>query len=58
MLKIPPMIKNSGYGYYDSNSGTGEFEVVNKTVDLDVSPLTQTLAVLQGGAVERVAWND
>ena len=51
ILKIPPVIKNSGYAYYDSNTRTGEFLIVNKTVDLDVSPLTQTLAVLSNDKI-------
>jgi hypothetical protein len=25
VLKVPPMTGNTGYGYYDSNTKTGEF---------------------------------
>jgi hypothetical protein len=46
VLKVPPMIDNSGYGYYDSATRSGEIEYVAKTIDLDVSPLTQTLSVI------------
>ncbi len=46
VLKVPPMIGNSGYGYYDSVTGAGSIKYVNKTIDLDVSPLTQTLSLL------------
>jgi hypothetical protein len=51
ILKVPPVIKNSGYAYYDSNTRSGEFIIVSKTVDLDVSPLTQTLAVLSSDKI-------
>jgi hypothetical protein len=46
ILKVPPTIGNSGYGFYDSNTKTGQFVYVNKTVDLDVSHLTQTLGLI------------
>lgn len=34
ILKVPPTIGNSGHGYYDSNTKTGEFVFINKTIDL------------------------
>lgn len=58
VLKVPPTIGNSGYGYYDSNTNTGQFTFINKTIDLDVSPLTQTLGLINKDKLERVAWND
>lgn len=58
VLKVPPTIGNSGYGYYDSNSNSGQFTFVSKTIDLDVSPLTQTLGLINKDKLERVAWND
>jgi hypothetical protein len=51
VLKVPPVIKNSGYGYYDSNSHSGEFAFINKTLDLDVSALTQTISVLSSDKI-------
>lgn len=58
ILKVPPMIGVSGYGYYDSNSFSGQFEYVNKSVDLTVSPLTQTLGQINHEQLDRIAWND
>ncbi len=46
VLKVPPMIGDSGYGYYDSASGSAQLKYVSKTIDLDVSPLTQTLGLI------------
>jgi hypothetical protein len=46
ILKVPPTIGNSGYAYYDSSTQTGTFEFVNKTVDLEVSPFTQTMSII------------
>jgi hypothetical protein len=51
VLKVPPVIKNSGYGYYDSNTRSGEFAFINKTIDLDVSALTQTISVLSSDKI-------
>jgi hypothetical protein len=51
VLKVPPAIKNSGYGYYDSNTRSGEFAFINKTIDLDVSALTQTISVLSSDKI-------
>jgi hypothetical protein len=51
VLKVPPAIKNSGYGYYDSNTRSGEFAFINKTIDLDVSALTQTISVLSNDKI-------
>lgn len=58
ILKVPPTIGNSGYGYYDSNTKTDQFAFINKTVDLEVSALTQTLGLINKDKLERVAWND
>lgn len=46
VLKVPPMTKNYGYGYYDASMRTAEFVYINKPVDTDVSPLTQTLSLI------------
>ncbi len=51
VLKVPPAIKNSGYGYYDSNTRSGQFAFINKTIDLDVSALTQTISVLSSDKI-------
>ena len=51
ILKVPPAIKNSGYGYYDSNTKSGEFAFINQTVDLGISPLTQTVSVLSSDRI-------
>lgn len=58
VLKVPPTIGNSGYGYYDSNMLNGQFLFTTKTIDLDVSPLTQTFSLINKDKLERVAWND
>ncbi len=58
ILKVPPRIGKSGYGYYDSTMKSGEFIYLNNSVDLQISPLTQTLAVINQANLERVAWND
>jgi hypothetical protein len=34
VLKVPPVIDNNGYGYYDANTKSGQFVFVNKTIDL------------------------
>lgn len=52
------MIGDSGYGYYDSTTASGKIQYVAKTLDLDISPLTQTLALINKNKLERVAWND
>lgn len=46
ILKVPPTIGNSGYAYYDSSTQTGTFVFANKTVDLEVSPFTQTMSII------------
>lgn len=58
MLKVPPMIGNSGYGYYDSNSKNSQFEVINNNVDAEGSPLARTLAFINSEGLQRIAWND
>lgn len=52
------MIGNSGYAYYDSSTKSGELIYYNKTVDVQISPLTQTLTLINRESLERVAWND
>ena len=58
MLKVPPMIGNSGYGYYDSNSQNSQFEVINNKIDAEGSPLARTLASINSEGLQRIAWND
>ena len=58
ILKVPPSIGNSGYAYYDSTMKTGTFQFINKTVDLDISPLSQTFSLINKDKLERIAWND
>lgn len=46
ILKVPPMIGNSGYGYYDSNSKNGQFQIINSKVDAEGSPLIRTFELI------------
>ena len=58
ILKVPPMTGNSGYAYFDSTMTSSNLEYFNKAVDLEISPLSQTLTLINKDRLERVAWND
>lgn len=57
VLKVPPKIGKSGFGYYDSTYSQLEFQYINAHVD-DDSALTRTLLQINADSLHSVAWND
>lgn len=43
VLKVPPKIGNSGFGYYDSTFKSGTFQYVPNHVDEGATGLTMTI---------------
>lgn len=58
VLKVPPKIGKTGFGYYDSTMRTGKFVYYDIKVDIGNTALTKTLELINSGALEHVAWND
>jgi hypothetical protein len=44
IMKVPPKVGQSGFGYYDSTYSTGVFQYFSNLVDEGTTPLTLTLA--------------
>ena len=57
ILKVPPKIGKSGFGYFDSNSQGYGFKYIAEHVD-EKSALTQTLFQINTVPLYSVAWND
>lgn len=57
ILKVPPKIGKSGFGYFDSNSQGYEFKYTGSHVD-EKSALTSTLLQINTVPLYSVAWND
>lgn len=58
ILKVPPKIGKSGFGYYDSTYKSGIFSYIPDHVDEGASGLTMTLLQINSFSLETVAWND
>ena len=58
VLKVPPKIGKTGYGYYDSSLKTGRFTYMDHKIDEGNTPLTKTLASINLNNYEHIAWND
>ena len=58
ILKVPPKIGSSGYGYIDSVSQTSDFKYINTHVDQGNTALTFTLSQINSMKLETSAWND
>lgn len=43
ILKVPPKIGKTGFGYYDSTYGSGVFQYIPEHVDEGATALTMTL---------------
>ncbi len=43
ILKVPPKIGNSGFGYYDSTFSSGVFQYIPNHVDEGATALTMTM---------------
>ena len=58
ILKVPPKIGKSGYGYFDSTMSTGKFTYFDQKVDLTTTALTKTMGLINTEALSSIAWND
>lgn len=58
ILKVPPKIGNSGFGYYDSTFTSGVFQFIPNHVDEGSTALTMTMHQINSMELESVAWND
>lgn len=58
ILKVPPKIGNSGFGYYDSTFSSGVFQYIPNHVDEGSTALTITMLQINSMGLESVAWND
>lgn len=43
VLKVPPNIGKTGFGYYDSTIKTGKFIYYDIKIDIGITALTQTI---------------
>ena len=58
ILKVPPKIGKSGFGYYDSTYSHSSFNYVSLHVDETSTALYNTLQQINTYSLESVAWND
>lgn len=58
ILKVPPKIGTSGFGYYDSTYRTPTFQYIPNFVDNGSTALTLTMLQINTLTMETVAWND
>lgn len=58
LLKVPPRINATGYGYYDSRMASPQFLVYDADPDAPDAPLGATLLLINQMGLQHVAWND
>ena len=58
VLKVPPKIGKSGFGYYDSTYSHYTFNYVPTHADDAATNLFATLQQINTFSLETVAWND
>ena len=58
ILKVPPKIGSSGFGYIDSTSQSTNFKYYSNHVDEGKTALTFTLNQINEKRLETVSWND
>jgi prophage antirepressor-like protein len=46
IMKVPPKIGKTGYGYYDSTMKTGKFVYSDSKVDITTTHLTKTVDLI------------
>jgi len=58
VLKVPGIIKQTGFGYYDSQMTIGKFTVYANSADQQYTALWRTLEQINSLGLETIAWND
>ena len=58
VLKVPPKIGSSGFGYIDSKSQNTDFKYYPNHIDEGKTALTFTLNQINSKQLETVSWND
>ena len=58
MLKVPPKIGKSGFGYFDSSFTHSAFSYESAHADDISTALFKTLSQINDFSLETVAWND
>jgi len=58
VLKIPPVIGDKGFGYYDARMNDERFQYFASEIDSKDTALTMTISLANEGLYDHVAWND